>query len=56
MLSFFQLPNFAKAVQGFGRWSVQLKDENGKAAVPHKCQVKVRPLAAERAERSFTGA
>ncbi|CAJ1346724.1 unnamed protein product, partial [Effrenium voratum] len=28
--------------EGFGRWSVTLKDSDGKPAIPHKCQVKVR--------------
>eukprot|EP00435_Cladocopium_sp_Y103_P017907 s648_g4.t1 len=30
------------ASEGFGRWAVELKDCDGKPAIPHKCQVKVR--------------
>lgn len=28
--------------EGFGRWAVELKDCDGKPAIPHKCQVKLR--------------
>ena len=30
--------------EGFGRWAVELKDSDGKMAIPHKCQVKVSLL------------
>lgn len=30
--------------EGFGRWAVELKDCDGKMAIPHKCQVKVSLL------------
>ena len=34
--------------KGLGCWFVELKDlPGGKPAIPHKCQVKIRPSSAE---------
>ena len=41
------LPSLSKLCdnrEGFGRWAVELKDCDGKMAIPHKCQVKVSLL------------
>ena len=39
--------------EGFGRWSVVLKDSDGQPAIAHKCQVKLRSSAFGSSEASF---